>query len=45
VVWGKHQGSKVTIKGVQYVILQDELILFTLDGPEDISVLHNALKS
>ena len=45
VVWGKHQGTKVTIKGVQYVVLQDELILFTLDGPEDISVLHNALKS
>ncbi len=45
VVWGKHQGTKVTIKGVQYVVLQDELIMFTLDGPEDISVLHNALKN
>lgn len=44
VVWGKHQGTKVTIKGVSYVILQDELILFTLDSPGDISVVHNALK-
>lgn len=45
VVWGKHQGTKVTIKGVTYVVLQDELILFTLEDPSDISVLNNALKS
>jgi co-chaperonin GroES (HSP10) len=43
VVWGKHQGQKIMIQGVSYVLLQDELILFTLDDPSDINPILNAL--
>ena len=42
VVWGKHQGTKIMIRGVSFVLLQDELILMTLDKPEDINPLMNA---
>lgn len=45
VVWGKHQGVKIMIRGVAYVLLQDELVLFTLDSPDDINPMMNALKN
>lgn len=41
VVWAKHQGVKLMIKGVTFVLLQDELVLMTLDKPQDISPLFN----
>lgn len=44
VVWGKHQGVKLVIKGVAFVLLQDELILMTLENPTDINPLFNAFK-
>jgi co-chaperonin GroES (HSP10) len=37
VVWGKHQGTKMKIKGVSFVLLQDELVLMTLENPTDIN--------
>ena len=37
VVWGKNQGTKMKIKGVSFVILQDELVLMILDNPSDIN--------
>ena len=42
VVWGKHQGTKILVKGVAFVLLQDELILLKLDSPEDINPIMNA---
>lgn len=44
VVWGKHQGIKMMIKGVAFVLLQDELVLMTLKDPKDINPLMNAFK-
>lgn len=42
VVWGKHQGTKVLVKGVSFVLLQDELILMTVNDPKDINPILNA---
>ena len=44
VVWGKHQGVKLLIKGVAFVLLQDELVLMTLNEPGDINPMFNAFK-
>lgn len=44
VVWGKHQGVKIMIKGVAFVLLQDELVLMTLENPSDINPIMNAFK-
>ncbi len=44
VVWGKHQGVKLMVKGVAFVLLQDELILMTLDNPSDVNPMFNAFK-
>jgi len=43
VVWGKHQGVKIKVKGVSFVLLQDELILMTLENPEDINPMFNVV--
>jgi len=43
VVWGKHQGTKILVKGVAFVLLQDELILMTVKDPGDINPILNAL--
>jgi co-chaperonin GroES (HSP10) len=42
VVWGKHQGVRLVIKGVTFILLQDELVLMTLNDPSDINPLMNA---
>lgn len=42
VVWGKHQGTKIMVKGVSFVLLQDELILMTVKDPKDINPIMNA---
>lgn len=44
VVWGKHQGVKLLIKGVAFVLLQDELVLMTLNHPGDINPMFNGFK-
>lgn len=43
VVWGKHQGTKIRVKGVAFVLLQDELVLMTVANPGDINPIMNAL--
>lgn len=43
VTWGKHQGVKYKVKGVTYVLLQDELVLMSVDDPKDINPMFNAL--
>lgn len=42
VVWGKHQGVKLLIKGVAFILLQDELVLLTLKDPGDVNPMLNA---
>jgi co-chaperonin GroES (HSP10) len=37
VVWGKHQGPRLMVKGVSFVLLSDELVLMTLEDPSDIN--------
>lgn len=44
VVWGKNQGVKIMVRGVSFVILQDELILMTLENPSDVNPMFNAFK-
>lgn len=44
VVWGKHQGVKLMVKGVSFVLLQDELVLMTLESPSDVNPMFNAFK-
>lgn len=43
VVWAKHQGTKIRVKGVAFVLLQDELVLMTVKDPADINPIMNAL--
>jgi co-chaperonin GroES (HSP10) len=42
VVWGRHQGVKMLVKGVSFILLQDELVLMVVDKPEDINPIMNA---
>lgn len=44
VTWGKHQGVRLLIKGVAFVLLQDELVLMVLDKPSDINPMMNAFR-
>jgi co-chaperonin GroES (HSP10) len=42
VVWGKHQGVRLVVKGVTFVLLQDELVLMVVNDPSDINPMLNA---
>ena len=44
VVWGKHQGTKILVKGVAFVLLTDELVLMKIKDPADINPMFNAFK-
>lgn len=37
VVWSKHSGVKVKVKGVTYVLLNDDQILMKVEDPKDIN--------
>jgi co-chaperonin GroES (HSP10) len=37
VVWGRHQGTKIMVKGVSFVLLADELVLMTVENPGDVN--------
>jgi len=43
VVWSKNVGTKMKIKGVMFVFLNDDQILMTLDDPQDINPMDNLL--
>jgi len=43
VVWAKHSGVKIKIKGVAYVLLNDDQLLMKVDDPSDINPMDGLL--
>lgn len=41
VVWAKHSGTKVKIKGVTLVLLADDQLLMKVESPDDINPMDN----
>jgi co-chaperonin GroES (HSP10) len=41
VVWGRHRGQKIKVRGVSCVILADDEIVMGLEDPKDLSVMYN----
>jgi len=45
VTWGRHLGVKLRVKGVAFVLLQDELVLMILDNAGDINPMFDVLRN
>lgn len=43
VVWSKHSGVKIKIKGVAYVLLNDDQLLMKVDDPKDINPMDSLM--
>lgn len=44
VVWGKHRGVKIKVKGVSLVVLNDDELVLRVDDPNDLNPYDNLSK-
>jgi co-chaperonin GroES (HSP10) len=43
VVWGKHSGVKIKIRGISYVLLNDDQLLMKVEDPKDINPMDSLM--